>query len=403
MTKEPKQNSIKPNLANSRRIVSDVLVKKNSSDTPKPKLNTDTAQTIQNQPKTKPKKKRKLIIIGLIVIAILSVITGLLYWKYHKKINIQLPISGEKKEEEKPTLFESPLTGQMVSEEVVSRPVVASVIENLSTAARPQSGLSNAGVVYETLAEGGITRYMAVFLDTYPDDLGPVRSLRPFFIDWAKEYDTPLMHVGGSALALSQVGPKQLKDLNQFSLGSYFRRISSRSAPHNVYITKDKITKLLNDKKYNSKATFAGWLRKDDSKSATPNASTINVNISTASYNSRYTYNTETNDYNRFIGGVADIDANTKAQIKVKNIIVEFTSITYQKLSADNKVNTITQTTGSGKVLIFRDGTVVEGTWKKADTNSRTTFVDAAGNPISLNRGNSWVTVVPVGSAVTYQ
>ena len=101
------------------------------------------------------------------------------------------------------------------------------MVEN-SLAARPQSGLSQAGVVFEALAEGGVTRFMALYQDTTPTNVGPIRSARPYFIEWAMGFDAAYAHVGGSPVALSDIKAWNVQDLNQFYYGGYYHRISSR-------------------------------------------------------------------------------------------------------------------------------------------------------------------------------
>jgi len=116
----------------------------------------------------------------------------------------------------KPTTEASKLTGVQVDPAVNQRPTTAVMIEN-STAARPQSGLDQAGVVFEAIAEGGITRFEAIYQDSQPAYLGPVRSVRPYYIQWALGFDAAIAHVGGSPEALSDIKTWNAKDLDQFA------------------------------------------------------------------------------------------------------------------------------------------------------------------------------------------
>src|SRR6185369_4571690 len=139
-----------------------------------------------------------------------------------------------------PTTEASKLQGIQVGFDVNKRPVNAVMIEN-SEFARPQSGLDQAGVVFEAVAEGGITRFLTLFQDTNTAYLGPVRSVRPYYIQWALGFDAAIAHVGGSPEALSAMKSWSVKDLDQFANGSYFQRVNNRDAPHNVYTSTDQL------------------------------------------------------------------------------------------------------------------------------------------------------------------
>ncbi len=303
----------------------------------------------------------------------------------------------------KPATKPSPLTGVEVAPELADRPISAVVIENLNPDARPQSGLGQAGVVYEALAEGGITRFLAFFLDQRPPVLGPVRSLRAYFIDWALEFNAPVSHAGGSAEALGLVGPLGLKDINALALGGTFYRTSDRFAPHNLYTTSDLLDKLEASLGYNKPADFKVSPRQNDNPPATgvaPANPIIKINYSYNGYQAEYDYDQSRNDYARLLGGVPHIDRNGGAQIHVKNIVVEFMPTSYG--TSGGKPSTIMATIGTGQVLVFRDGGVVKGTWSKTSHNARTQLLDADGKDIPLDRGNTWYSIVPVGNLVTY-
>ena len=125
---------------------------------------------------------------------------------------------------------------------------VAIVVENLESV-RPQSGLSTANVVYETLAEGGITRFMAVYAnDETTDPIGPIRSARHYFVDWAEEYGGLFAHIGGSPQALGILGTTDyMTDLNQFGFSEYYYRDNNLFAPHNLFSSSDLMELALRD------------------------------------------------------------------------------------------------------------------------------------------------------------
>ncbi len=302
----------------------------------------------------------------------------------------------------KPKTLPSPLTGVEVTPVQAEHPVVAVVIENLYPSARPQSGLSSAGVVYETLAEGGITRYLALFGDTIPADIGPVRSLRTFFVRWGLEYGVPVVHAGGNIDALDMISPLGLKDLDQFYNGNYFRRITARYAPHNLYTSGDQLEKLMQAKGYYTKPVFTPWLRKDDAKSTAPTAASITIDPSYYDYQVSYAYDPADNSYTRSIRGVADTDANGNVPIKPKNVVVLKAATTYGITRVGSQA-TYTQTVGTGTGIIFTDGVATEITWSKPNDSARTKFLDTSGKEVALNRGQTWVTVIPLEKTVSYK
>lgn len=290
----------------------------------------------------------------------------------------------------------SPLTGLDVAEADTKRPVIGVMIEN-STFARPQSGLQEAGVVYEAIAEYGITRFLALYQEASPSNIGPVRSARPYYVDWARGYDAAYAHVGGSPDALAKIKTEGIRDLDQFHNAGSFRRISQREAPHNVYTTGDNLRQLASGKGWNS-STFTGLSRKKEAKAAAPTAIAIDIGISGPTYNVHYDYDASCNCYPRKLAGAPHSDGDSGKQIAPKVVVG---LVTPYGLMADGYHSTYT-TTGTGAVKIFQDGTVTEGTWKRDTTVSQYTFSDANGKPIALNPGQTWFTAVGSPAAITH-
>lgn len=294
----------------------------------------------------------------------------------------------------------SPLTGLPVSPQEADRPITAVVIEN-HTDARPQSGLADAGVVYEANAEGGITRFLAIFLDKRPTSIGPVRSLRTYAIDWALEFNAPVSHAGGSAEALSLVGPLKMKDINALSFGSSaFFRTSDRSAPHNLYTNADKLDALMTRLGFGVPSNFTPSPRKADAKPATAPHPNIHIEYSYNGYQVDYKYDPSTNDYARSLGGKPHIDRVSGQQIHVKNVVVQMMPTTFGTLAGKPTVSM--QTVGTGKCWVMRDGDAIPCTWSKSSHTSRTKLLDATGADIPLNAGNTWYAIVPIGKTVTF-
>jgi hypothetical protein len=354
-------------------------------------------------PKQKvPKKHRKAVII-FIVVVLLAGAAGAAGWWYAGTRGPQATpapaVKASPTPAPTPATKLSPLTGLAVTPDLADRPVSAIVIENLNPDARPQSGLGQAGVVYEALAEGGITRFLAIFLDERPASIGPVRSLRPYFIDWGMEFDSPVAHAGGSGEALALVGPTGMKDINALG-GAHagaFYRTTDRRAPHNLYTNSDRMDALLGRLGFAKPAAFTPSPRKKDTPTTTPPQPVIRINYSTPGYNVEYRYDGASNTYGRFMAGVPHTDRNTGQQIRVKNVVVEMMPTT--TLSDGHLRMT---TVGSGSGWVFRDGAATPITWKKDARNVRTKLLDAAGKDVELNPGNTWYSIVPIGRSVTF-
>jgi hypothetical protein len=295
----------------------------------------------------------------------------------------------------------SPLTGLPVTADLAARPITAVVIENLDPDARPQSGLGAAGVVYEANAEGGITRFLAFFLDQRPPSLGPVRSLRTYFVDWALEFNAPVAHAGGNADALDLVAPLGMKDMNALSFASDgFFRTNDRVAPHNLYTNSDKLDALEKRLGFAAPANFTPSPRKADAPNANAPNPHIHLDFSYSGYQVDYAYVPASNDYARNMGGKPHIDRNTGQQIHVKNIVVEMMPTSYGTTRIGEST-VIMKTVGSGPGWVCEDGTCTAVTWQKDSHNARTKLIGPDGKDMSLDAGNTWYEIVPVGKSVT--
>ena len=294
----------------------------------------------------------------------------------------------------------SRLTGVQVSPALAKLPVTAVMIEN-SDEARPQSGLSQAGVVFEALAEGGITRFVALYEEGQPSSIGPVRSARPYFIDWLLPFDASYAHVGGSPTALSDIQSENVRDMNQFYNGNSYTRISSRQAPHNVYTSMANLISLEKSKGWTT-SNFVGFPRKKDDPSKKPTATTINLNPSNSDMAVNYTYDPTHNSYKRSEGGAPMVDANTGQQLEPKVVIAIIVPWTDGPLDASGAYYTEYSDIGSGTAYVFQDGVMTQGVWNKPSPTSQITFKTASGSTIKLNDGQTWITALDNTSQVSY-
>jgi len=250
------------------------------------------------------------------------------------------------------------------------------------------------------LAEGGVTRFMALFQDSQPDYIGPVRSARPYYVQWAMGFDAGYAHVGGSPEALNDIAAWHARDLNQFYNAGAYHRISSRPAPHNVYTSVTTLNKLEVEKGYKT-STFTGFARKKKAfrpKSQPITAKNISFAISSDAYHVHYTYDPKTNSYARSEGGVVHADANTNKQIKP---VVVIAMVIPYALEHDG-YHSAYSNLGSGEAFIFQDGQVTKATWSKKSNVSQLTFKDAKGRTVKLNPGFTWLTAVAAPNQITY-
>lgn len=310
------------------------------------------------------------------------------------------PIVKAPEPEPKPEIiYYSPLSGLKVKDEAATtKPVTAIMIEN-SPDARPQSGLKNAGVVYEAIAEGGITRFLALYQNEKPGLVGPVRSLRMYYVDWLAPYNASVAHVGGSKKALDEIRNGKYRDIDQFHNPGTYWRAPDRYAPHNVYTSFKRLDALNKQKGYNT-SKFEGFERADEDPAKEPSATKINLNFSSATYNTSYTYDKKNNRYKRNLGGVAHKDRE-KGQITPKVVIAM--NVNERTVFEDGWRESIT-TTGSGKATIFQNGRSQKVTWHKKDRASQLYFTDSEGERVPLVRGQTWIAAIPNGKgSVSWQ
>lgn len=295
-----------------------------------------------------------------------------------------------------PVVITSPLTGLQVSLADSKRIVTGVMIEN-SDFARPQSGLREAGVVFEGIAEAGITRFLALYQEAKPINMGPIRSARPYFLEWDLGFDAPLAHVGGSPEALADIRNWHVKNLDEFFNAGAYHRITARFAPHNVYTSIAKLNQLEKSKGWTT-SHFTGFLRKKDTPAETPTATTINFNISWSDFYVRYQYDAQNNAYLRWEGAAPHRDATTGKQLEPKVAIGLVMPYSLERDGYHSDYSTL----GTGKAYIFQDGTVAIGTWSKPTKTSQFTFTDLSGNPIRLNAGQTWLTALASPNEIHY-
>ena len=308
---------------------------------------------------------------------------------------------------------------------------LAVMIENHQEA-RPQSGLSYADVVYESVAEGGITRFMGIFycgVAAQSVNVAPVRSARTYFLPWVLEYDALYNHVGGAgncdddtvderAKALCQIDQYKVKNMDQFGISfptryrNYDRLDHPVATEHTMVCVTDKLIQLAASRGWTNvdsagvswDKNFTPWKFKDDAKESDRGTATSISFVAwkgyEAEYGVRWDYDKIANVYKRFNAGVAHTDLETKQQLAAKAVVVLFAKETGP---VDGHGHLLYGNIGTGDAIAFEDGKATKAIWRKATKNARTVFYDAATNKeITFTRGQLWIEMLPTGTPVTY-
>lgn len=297
---------------------------------------------------------------------------------------------------QKEDIFKYPFTGIKTNENPQNKTPYIVVVEN-SKASRPQSGLSFADIVYETSAEGGIPRFIAIYHSNTANKIGPVRSIRPYFLTISKEYALPIAHCGGSKEALNEVKKdSSIMSINEMTNGKYYYRDDKRKAPHNLYTSSETILQAIKDKNYNLEAKSSlkfdnEFFNNNDLKEA------LNITIKPNNvYETSYTF--KNGSYTKSMDGEVAKDAITNSDLTFTNIVVQKTDITLQTDNSHLNIDLVS----SGEGYVFSKGKVIEIKWSKDSEYGNTKLYDLDGNPISLSEGNTIWNIVDSQSIITY-
>jgi hypothetical protein len=301
-----------------------------------------------------------------------------------------------------PILVPAPLDGRLVSPAAAIRHPIAVMIDDLFPA-RPQSGFSAASIVWQAPAEGGIPRYMLVFQENIPTDVGPVRSSRYYYIAWAAELKALYAHSGGSPQALatlrSQGSGQLVYNADEFRWGGSFHRITTRFSPHNLYTTGKQLRGIATAQGARDGAIAWPWTFAPDlAIRLRPTGGRIQVAYLANSI--RYDYDRATNTYLRSVTGEKkQIDAATHQRVAPKNVVIMLMS--FGPLNDGSQKHRLeAKVVGTGTAWIATNGTTIKGTWKKTSLTSPTRFFDSAGKPVVLTVGQIFVQVMQTGTKV---
>jgi hypothetical protein len=269
------------------------------------------------------------------------------------------------------------------------------MVEN-SPSARPQTGLTEADIVFEILAEGEITRFVAIFQSKIPAVIGPVRSIRPYFVELGKGLDAIIVHAGWSQDAMNKMVKLKVDHLDQvYGDDRYYWRDNSRKKPHNVYTNIEKIREAAVNKKFHEawKNPQLKFVSVTDPKLEGQAVNKITIPY-IAGYEVGYTYDKETHLFSRFMMGELHKDKESDKVIEANNVII--CEASHQIL--DKAGRRAVDIHGPDKGYLLQEGILKEVTWVEKDGFIRVS--DATGE-LGLLPGKTWIQVVPKGTLLT--
>lgn len=349
-------------------------------------------------------------------ILVLAVILSMVGCSAAKPTQDEQPVP----EPEKPVV--NPLTGETVSSwDTVTRRPLAVKVEN-DPKARPQSGIVDADLVIEELVEGGVTRFICIFLSKEPPVIGPTRSARPSDIDITYFLEPLLICSGGAREVMSMIRASGMKYIEED--GTHFWRDRSRRAPHNLYTSSELLRRYLVESGDDfrklpesgfifttqaegegaaSGETPPGEESGEGSDMVSP-ATTIEIPYKASACAASYQYDAATDTYLHSISGAPHNDLTTGKRVAPRNVIVQFVTTSSSGIRDVTGSETPNmQVIGNGKCLVFTGGEVHHGTWKKANRSSPTLFLDERGNLIPLRPGQTWIHLVTEDIGATYR
>ncbi|PJE76341.1 hypothetical protein COV05_04880 [Candidatus Uhrbacteria bacterium CG10_big_fil_rev_8_21_14_0_10_48_16] len=345
----------------------------------------------QTEETRKIKKADQPLLVGLLVVFILVLLVVAVLPKFVYRLQ---SIGEEGDIDSQELLYRHPLTGVLLYEEVAPPQIYSVMIDNHEDA-WPPSGIDQAFLVIEAPVEAGISRMLAFFSEEQDvEEIGPVRSARPYYLDWASELDALYAHVGGSPEALDLIASGGTFDMNQYWWGEYFwRENGTRYAPHNVFTSSDDLNQFFHLRE-EAGATptrlYDTWMFKDPEPSQEEGKGVF-IDFWAPVYVVDWEYNQETNLYERSQFREPHV-VTSGAQIMADNVVVVITDVSIIDSVGRREIRTI----GEGDGYVFQDGRVIEVTWKKPSASERLKFYDrTTDEEIIMNAGVTWIEIVP--------
>jgi hypothetical protein len=286
-----------------------------------------------------------------------------------------------------------PLTGiDAPSEEAIGVRPVSVKIEN-SAASRPQTGLDMADLVYETVTEGGITRFNVIFQSQEPPAVGPVRSARASDLYIVPQYDALFAHCGGPPALMKEIKSQIPGDMDQFFNPGPYYRSTEKPAPHNLFLD---IAKLRLSAKEKRGLSITGAVRplvfERTSRPSTPTITAITVPFAPDN-KAEWVFDPVSRSYARSVNGKAHLDSRSKKQYTARNVVVMWARTKTFNNGGVGKDTLEIVLTGTGRVSVFREGQRYDGSWT-ADVGAPPLFKAQDGTAIKLSTGNTWFQVI---------
>lgn len=299
----------------------------------------------------------------------------------------------------------NPITGEVAADPATlqRRPIAVKLSNAPADYVRPQAGLNDADIIFEHWTEGAVTRFTAIFYDTTPPNVGPVRSARLIDLELPAMYDAMLAFSGASVGVNQRLNASDFSDrlLRAAEPGFYRTGDTSKPFEHTLYIRMDQLWQAVQDKGLNTPPVFGSYnaFTEVAPEGGTP-ASKINIDYKTEKV--EWVWDPEIGKYRRWMDFEEHIDANTEEQVTAANVVF-LTPYHVNDANICEQINNGVcaalsieiQLWGSGPAIVFRDGQQYNVTWHREGRNDQLTFTDADGNPFPLQIGNTWVQLVP--------
>ncbi len=276
-----------------------------------------------------------------------------------------------------------------------NRPI-AVMIDNHKDA-WPQAGLQKAYMVYEIIAEGGETRLMALFKGVDLEKIGPIRSARHYFLDYAMENDAIYVHFGWSPQAQSDITKYSINNINGIAEdGTTFWRVKDKAAPHNAVASTQKILQSANNKRYrttSNKESVLKYTTDEVNLEEGQGATSVTIPHSTLQV-VKYEYDEENKVYKRYARQKEQTDWDTKETITTKNIIITLCD-NYTLNDSENKGRQGIRNIGTCDGYYITNGKAIKIKCIKSSREEKTKYQDLEGNEIQVNDGNTFVNICP--------
>lgn len=358
-------------------------------------------------------QKQKQIIFGVLATAVVAMFAFgsiLVYRQKDEEKKEAQPVASSEAPTAAPTpevtkdphegKVQSSMNGAWVDPKVENKRAFAVMINNIEYAFRHQMGTSRADIIYEALAEGGITRMMAVYQDVSGvKQIGSVRSARHYYVQFAAEWDAVYCHFGHTHYATSKIaklGTENISGLSGIGPVAY-ARTSSLAAPHNVFTTGKKLRKAAKKLGYSLKNKGKGraehfhFNEKDTAPDGGKKAKKITIPFSNYS-TCQMKYNAKKKKYFKYEYGKKHMDQYYKKQLSFKNIIIQLVD---ESNIDRNGYQTMKLSNDSGKGYYFSDGKQISVTWERNEKKNTMVYKDKAGNVLTINPGKTYIAVYP--------